>query len=40
VNQEERLMEEPVDIDMRCSVIAFRDDSVLLVHRNRDDADD
>jgi 8-oxo-dGTP pyrophosphatase MutT (NUDIX family) len=33
-------MEDPADIDLRCSVIAFRDDSVLLVHRMRDGADD
>jgi 8-oxo-dGTP diphosphatase len=33
-------MEDPADIDMRCSVVAFRDDSVLLVHRRRDGADD
>lgn len=33
-------MGEPTDIDMRCSVVAFRGDSVLLVHRNRDDAND
>lgn len=33
-------MGEPTDIDMRCSVVAFRNDSVLLVHRNRDEADD
>jgi 8-oxo-dGTP pyrophosphatase MutT (NUDIX family) len=33
-------MEDPADIDMRCSVAAFRGDSVLLVHRKRDDADD
>lgn len=33
-------MEEPADIDMRCSVVAFRGSSVLLVHRKRDDADD
>jgi 8-oxo-dGTP diphosphatase len=33
-------MENPADIDMRCSVAAFRGDSVLLVHRTRDDADD
>jgi 8-oxo-dGTP diphosphatase len=33
-------MEDPADIDMRCSVAAFRGDSVLLVHRRRDDADD
>lgn len=33
-------MEDPADIDMRCSVIAFKGDSVLLVHRLRDGADD
>jgi 8-oxo-dGTP diphosphatase len=33
-------MEDPADIDMRYSVVAFRDDSVLLVHRTRDGADD
>ena len=33
-------MENLVDIDMRCSVIAFKGDSVLLVHRTRDGADD
>jgi ADP-ribose pyrophosphatase YjhB (NUDIX family) len=33
-------MEDLADIDIRCSVAAFRGDSVLLVHRNRDDADD
>jgi 8-oxo-dGTP diphosphatase len=33
-------MEDPADIDMRCSVAAFRGDRVLLVHRTRDDADD
>jgi len=33
-------MEDPADIDMRCSIVAFRDDSVLLVHRTRDGADD
>lgn len=33
-------MEEPADIDMRCSVVAFKDESVLLVHRTRDGADD
>ena len=33
-------MEGPADIDIRCSVIAFRDDSVLLVHRLRGGADD
>ena len=33
-------MEDPADIDMRCSVAAFRGDSVLLVHRQRDEADD
>lgn len=33
-------MEDPADIDMRCSVIAFKGDSVLLVHRTRDGADD
>ena len=33
-------MEDPTDIDMRCSVIAFKGDSVLLVHRLRDGADD
>jgi len=33
-------MGEPTDIDMRCSLVAFRDDSVLLVHRKRDEADD
>jgi 8-oxo-dGTP pyrophosphatase MutT (NUDIX family) len=33
-------MEDPADIDMRCSVAAFKGDSVLLVCRKRDDADD
>lgn len=33
-------MEEQADVDMRCSVAAFRGDSILLVHRNRDDGDD
>lgn len=33
-------MGEPTDIDMRCSAIVFRDDSVLLVHRTGDGADD
>jgi 8-oxo-dGTP diphosphatase len=33
-------MEDPADIDMRCSVVVFRGESVLLVHRKRDDADD
>ena len=33
-------MEDLADIDMRCSVVTFRDDSVLLVHRTRDGADD
>jgi 8-oxo-dGTP pyrophosphatase MutT (NUDIX family) len=33
-------MEDPADIDMRCSVAAFKGDSVLLVHRTRDGADD
>jgi 8-oxo-dGTP diphosphatase len=33
-------MEDPSDIDLRCSVAAFRGDSVLLVHRKRDDAKD
>lgn len=33
-------MEDLADIDMRCSVAVFRDDSVLLVHRKRDGADD
>ena len=26
-------MEDSADIDMRCSVIAFKGDNVLLVHR-------
>jgi 8-oxo-dGTP pyrophosphatase MutT (NUDIX family) len=33
-------VEDLADIDMRCSVAAFRGDRVLLVHRKRDDADD
>lgn len=33
-------MEDLADIGMRCSVAVFRDDSVLLVHRKRDSADD
>lgn len=33
-------MEHPADIDMRCSVVAFKGGSVLLVHRTRDGADD
>jgi len=33
-------MEDPADIDVRCSVAAFAGGSILLVHRNRDDADD
>jgi hypothetical protein len=33
-------MEDPADIDMRCSVAAFKGDSVLLVHRTWDGADD
>ena len=33
-------MQELADIDMRCSVAAFRGDSILLVHRDRDDGDD
>ena len=32
--------ENPADVDVRCSVAAFRDGSVLLVHRGRDGADD
>jgi len=30
-------MEDPADIDLRCSVVVFSDDRVLLVHRARDD---
>jgi len=33
-------MENPAEVDVRCSLIVFRDDSVLLVHRARDGADD
>ncbi len=33
-------MESLAEVDVRCSIIAFRDDSVLLVHRARDGADD
>lgn len=33
-------MEDPADIDLRCSVVVFKDDRVLLVHRVRDDGDD
>jgi len=33
-------MEDPADVDVRCSVVVFRDTSVLLVHRDRDGADD
>jgi len=33
-------MEEPADIDVRCSVAAFKAGRVLLVHRTRDGADD
>jgi 8-oxo-dGTP diphosphatase len=33
-------MEERADIDMRCSIVAFRGGHVLLVHRTRDGADD
>lgn len=33
-------MEAPVEVDVRCSVIVFRGDTVLLVHRTRDGADD
>lgn len=33
-------MEDPADIDLRCSVAVFSGDSVLLVHRKRDDAND
>jgi len=33
-------MENPADIDVRCSAIVFRGDSVLLVHRAHGDADD
>jgi len=28
-------MDAPADVDLRCSVIVFRDDAVLLVHRGR-----
>ncbi len=33
-------MESPAEVDLRCSIVVFRDDSVLLVHRTRDGADD
>lgn len=33
-------MDIPAEIDMRCSVIVFRGDAVLLVHRSHDRADD
>jgi 8-oxo-dGTP pyrophosphatase MutT (NUDIX family) len=33
-------MEDPAEVDVRCSVVVFRDTSVLLVHRARDGADD
>ena len=33
-------MEGPADVDLRCSVVVFRGESVLLVHRTRDGADD
>jgi len=33
-------MESPADIDVRCSAVVFRGDSVLLVHRAHGDADD
>ena len=33
-------MKGPADIGIRCSVATFRGDSILLVHRNWDDADD
>jgi len=33
-------MEDRAQVDVRCSVIVFRDDTVLLVHRARDGADD
>jgi len=33
-------MENPGEVDVRCSAVVFRDDSVLLVHRAHGDADD
>lgn len=33
-------MEGPAEIDMRCSVVVFKNNEVLLVHRARDGADD
>jgi len=33
-------MEDPAEVDLRCSVVVFRGESVLLVHRTRDGADD
>ncbi len=33
-------MEGPAEIDMRCSVVVFKNNHVLLVHRARDGADD
>ena len=33
-------VEDRAQVDVRCSVIVFRDDTVLLVHRARDGADD
>jgi 8-oxo-dGTP diphosphatase len=39
-NTKGNAMEDRAELDVRCSVIIFRDDSVLLVHRARDGADD
>lgn len=33
-------MESPAEVDVRCSVVVFRDDHVLLVRRARDGSDD
>jgi 8-oxo-dGTP diphosphatase len=33
-------VEDRAQVDVRCSIIVFREDNVLLVHRARDGAED